>query len=207
MHKCAVSYLVENLWIFFLIHLVNLYFFIYLNKQSHKLVTLDMFMKTIYIYVCVCVCVCLHACMLSHFSHVQLFVTLWTEAAKLLYPWDSPGKNTRVGCHALLYEIFPTQGSNSCLLQFLHWILYRWTARDGHVCVCVCALYMYIRMCMYDYIFTWLYIIMYACRYKYCILCTYVPYTYDLTADVRTCAPSSLIAETISMTWIGEKLC
>ena len=144
MHKCAVSYLVENLWIFFLIHLVNLHFFIYLNKQSHKLVTLDMFMKTIYIYVCVCVCVCLQACMLSHFSHVQLFVTLWTEAAKLLYPWDSPGKNTRVGCHALLYEIFPTQGSNSCLLQFLHWILYRWTARDGHVCVCVCVCVHYI---------------------------------------------------------------
>ena len=41
---------------------------------------------------------------------------------------------------------------------------------------------------------------MYACRHKYCILCTYVSYTYDLTADVRTCAPSSLIAETISMT-------
>ena len=25
---------------------------------------------------------------------------------------DSPGKNNRVGCHALLPEIFPTQGSN-----------------------------------------------------------------------------------------------
>ena len=25
---------------------------------------------------------------------------------------DSPGKNTRVGCHALLQGIFPTQGSN-----------------------------------------------------------------------------------------------
>ena len=25
---------------------------------------------------------------------------------------DSPGKNTGVGCHALLQEIFPTQGSN-----------------------------------------------------------------------------------------------
>ena len=25
---------------------------------------------------------------------------------------DSPGKNTRVGCHALLQEIFLTQGSN-----------------------------------------------------------------------------------------------
>ena len=31
---------------------------------------------------------------------------------------DSPGKNTGVGCHALLQEIFPTQGSNPGLL---HW--------------------------------------------------------------------------------------
>ena len=28
---------------------------------------------------------------------------------------DSPGKNTRVGCHALLQGIFPTQGSNPSL--------------------------------------------------------------------------------------------
>ena len=27
-------------------------------------------------------------------------------------PWDSPGKNTGVGCHLLLQGIFPTQGSN-----------------------------------------------------------------------------------------------
>ena len=26
--------------------------------------------------------------------------------------WDSPGKNTGVGCHALLQGIFPTRGSN-----------------------------------------------------------------------------------------------
>ena len=26
--------------------------------------------------------------------------------------WDSPGKNTGVGCHALLQRIFPTQGLN-----------------------------------------------------------------------------------------------
>ena len=25
---------------------------------------------------------------------------------------DSPGKNTEVGCHALLQGVFPTQGSN-----------------------------------------------------------------------------------------------
>ena len=36
---------------------------------------------------------------------------------------DSPGKNTVVGCHALLQEIFPTQGSNTGLLHGRH-ILY-----------------------------------------------------------------------------------
>ena len=37
---------------------------------------------------------------------------------RLLGPWDFPGKNTGVGCHALLQGIFPTQVSNPCLL---HW--------------------------------------------------------------------------------------
>ena len=36
---------------------------------------------------------------------------------------DSPGKDTGVGCHALLQGISPTQGSNSCLLP-CRWILY-----------------------------------------------------------------------------------
>ena len=34
---------------------------------------------------------------------------------------DFPGKNTGVGCHALLQGIFPTQGSNDCLFRLLHW--------------------------------------------------------------------------------------
>ena len=34
---------------------------------------------------------------------------------------DSPGKNIGVGYHALLQGILPTQGSNPCLLHFLHW--------------------------------------------------------------------------------------
>ena len=34
---------------------------------------------------------------------------------------DSPGKNTGVGCHALLQGIFPTQGSNPHFLRLLHW--------------------------------------------------------------------------------------
>ena len=43
-------------------------------------------------------------------SRVQLFATPWTVAARLLCPWDSPGKNTAVGGHFLLQGIFPTQG-------------------------------------------------------------------------------------------------
>ena len=34
---------------------------------------------------------------------------------------DSPGKNTGVGCHARLQEIFPTQESNQHLFHLLHW--------------------------------------------------------------------------------------
>ena len=61
----------------------------------------------------------MHACVLSLFSHVQLFVILWTVAARLLCPWDSAGKNTGVGSHALLQGIFPTQGLSPGLLQLL----------------------------------------------------------------------------------------
>ena len=37
------------------------------------------------------------------------------QPTRLLCPWASPGKNTGVGCHALLQGIFPAQGSNSGL--------------------------------------------------------------------------------------------
>ena len=40
---------------------------------------------------------------------------------RLLCAWDSPGKNTRVGCHALLQGIFLIQGWNPHLLGLLHW--------------------------------------------------------------------------------------
>ena len=50
--------------------------------------------------------------------------SLWSYGlwpSRLLCPWDSPGKNTGVGCHFLLQEIFLTQGSNMCLLCLLNW--------------------------------------------------------------------------------------
>ena len=34
---------------------------------------------------------------------------------------DSPGKNTKVGCHVFLQGIFLTRGSNPCLLYLHHW--------------------------------------------------------------------------------------
>jgi len=43
------------------------------------------------------------------------------QPTRLLCPWDSPGKNTGVGCHTLLQGIFLTQGSNPHLLRPLHW--------------------------------------------------------------------------------------
>ena len=60
-------------------------------------------------------------CVLSCFSPVWHFVTLWTVVRQPFCLWDSPGKNTGVGCHFLLQGIFPTQGSKLHLLWLLHW--------------------------------------------------------------------------------------
>ena len=38
------------------------------------------------------------------------------KPTRLLCPWGSPGKNTGMGCHFLLQEIFLIQGSNPYLL-------------------------------------------------------------------------------------------
>ena len=59
--------------------------------------------------------------MLNHFGHSRLLETPWTVAARVFCPWDSPGKNTGVGCQALLQGIFLTQGSNPYILCLLHW--------------------------------------------------------------------------------------
>ena len=97
----------------------------------------------VYVYVCV----------LSHFSHVPLFATLWTEARQAPL-WDFPGKNTGVGCYALLQGIFPTQGWNLYLLHLLLWqVGFLRLAPPGkpmyvyrYVCVCVC-----VCVCVYSF--------------------------------------------------------
>ena len=62
-------------------------------------------------------------CVLSHFSCVQLLATLWTVCSP-------PGSSVHGILQARILEwvampsskgIFPTQGSNLCLLCLLHW--------------------------------------------------------------------------------------
>ena len=75
---------------------------------------------------CMCVCACVHMCV-----HTQSCPTLCD--LRLLCPQDFSGKNTGMGCQFLLQGIFPTQGSNPCLLRLLHWrqILYCWATWEA----------------------------------------------------------------------------
>ena len=53
-------------------------------------------------------------------SCVQLLRPHGLVAYQALCPWDSPGKNTGVGCYFLLQGIFPTQEWNQGLLHCRH---------------------------------------------------------------------------------------
>ena len=54
----------------------------------------------------------LQACMLSCFSHVQLYAPLSTVAHQAPLSMRFSRKDTEMGCHALLQGIFSTQGLN-----------------------------------------------------------------------------------------------
>ena len=58
------------------------------------------------------------ACVLA--KPLQLRPTLW-DAVDRSPPWDSPGKNARVGCCALLQGVSPAQGSGPCVLRLRRW--------------------------------------------------------------------------------------
>ena len=59
-------------------------------------------------------------------------MTPWTVALQTRIHRDSPGKNTGVGCHALLQGIFPTQGLNLGLPHYRQ-ILYHLSHREDFV--------------------------------------------------------------------------
>ena len=70
--------------------------------------------KYIFIYICLRVCSVVSV-MLDFLQPYGLSPTI------LLCPYDSSGRNTAVGCHALLQGVFLTQRWNLHLLGLLHW--------------------------------------------------------------------------------------
>ena len=67
-------------------------------------------------------------------THAVVFDSLQPHGllpTRLLCPWASPGKNTGVGCHALLQRIFPTQGLNPGLPHCRR-ILYQVSHQGSH---------------------------------------------------------------------------
>ena len=116
---------------------------------------------------CVCVCACVHIyvhlkkkqyvmCRFSltfscsfvscvsvcaqSLSHVQLFVTPWTVASRLLCPWNFPNRNTGVG-----FAISSSRGSSqpkdwtwvSCIgRRILHYWT-SWEAPDVRIEICI----------------------------------------------------------------------
>ena len=97
----------------------------------------------VYVFICVCVCIYIYIYSLI-ISHSGLAALCWAvlslpvvshslrphrlQFTRLLCPWDSPSENTRLGCHALFQEIFPTQGYNWGLLhcrQILYQLSYQ----------------------------------------------------------------------------------
>ena len=78
----------------------------------------------------ICVCVS-HSVMSDSLRPYAL------KPARLLCPWNSPGKNTGVTCHSLLQGIFPSQGSNPGLLHCRH-MLYQLSHQGSPIWYIIC---------------------------------------------------------------------
>ena len=71
----------------------------------------------IYTYITGCLYL-LQVCVLSCFSCVQLFVTLWTVACQPPLSMGFSRKNTGVGCCALLQGGLPDPGTEPASLEY-----------------------------------------------------------------------------------------
>ena len=114
-----------------------------LQSIGLQIVRHDLATKQQQSYIYLCVCVCMHA---QSWSHAWLFATPWTIAHQAPSPWDSPGKNTKLGSLSLLQVIFLTQGSKPDLLHRRQ-ILYHLSHQESPC------------MCMYIYIYIQTYIL------------------------------------------------
>ena len=60
-------------------------------------------------------------CVLSRLSHAPFFAAPWTVSHQAPLSTAFSAEDARVGCHALLQGIFPTQESNAGLSHLLRW--------------------------------------------------------------------------------------
>ena len=75
-----------------------------------------------YIIVALYICTSFTECSISlSVMPDSLFATLWLS--RFFHPWNSPSRNTGVGCHSFLHGVFPTHGLNPGLL-YCRQILY-----------------------------------------------------------------------------------
>ena len=94
----------------------------YMQPNVHRSTTYNNQMdKEDVVYVCVCMYIYPVLCLVTQ-SFPTLCDTIHCGNPCSSVHGNSPGKNTGVGCHALLQGIFPTQGSNPGL-PHCRWIL------------------------------------------------------------------------------------
>ena len=88
-----------------------------LKSRDITLSTKVCIVKTMVFPVVMCRCELDHkegcCCLVANMSNS--FAIPWTVAARLLCPWDFPGKNARMDCHFLLQGIFPTYVASPAL--------------------------------------------------------------------------------------------
>ena len=65
-------------------------------------------------------------CVLSCFSCVQAVQPCGLQPTRLLCPWGFPGKNTGVGCHALLQGSSRPRDRRTCVSCIGRQVLYHW---------------------------------------------------------------------------------
>ena len=112
-------------------------------------------------YTCTCV-----------LSHIRLFWPHGLEPASFLGPWNFPGKSTGVGC-PFLQKIFLTQGSNPCLLYFLHLLHGQAGSLPAEpLWKPICLIYVYIIP---------------VCTHMLCILCSYVVFIMFMYLSLPIC--------------------
>ena len=102
------------------------------------------------------------------------------EPTSLLCPWNSPGRNTGVGCHSLLQYI--------CVYIYMHvyMCVYIYTYIYIHIYT-----HVYIHIYTYTYIHIHIYIHMcaciciYVCTYK--CMCVYTQHIFSMHSFVNRC--------------------